>query len=321
VEEPAYVIRFRIRDQAWFGKRIEVHMVNKKRKKQKIVSFLVFVFPALFLYGVFMIVPLAGTIGYSLTDWDGISVSFGWNGLKNYVRLFTKDTVFAESMRVSFVFVAAYTVLVNVLALGLALMLDLAGGKRKQVFKSIIFIPNVVSLIMIAFIWQFIFTKVYGELAIGNGGILPDITWFSKGSTAMLTVIITLLWQSLGYFMVIYIAGVESIDRTYYEAATIDGANYWQRVRGITLPLILPSITVNIFLAVSGAFKTFEIPYLMTRGGPGNSTNLIAYNIYKEAYASNHAGYACAKAVILCLIVMTVAAFQVRAMKRKEIEV
>ena len=84
-------------------------MVNKKRKKQKIVSFLVFVFPALLLYGVFMIVPLAGTIGYSLTDWDGISVSFGWNGLKNYVRLFTKDTVFAESMRVSFVFVAAYT--------------------------------------------------------------------------------------------------------------------------------------------------------------------------------------------------------------------
>lgn len=317
MEESDYVIR----DRVWIWKRIEVLMVGKKRKKQEIISFWVFVLPALLLYGVFMIVPLAGTVGYSLTDWDGISVSFGWTGLKNYVRLFTNDAIFAESLKVSFLFVTVYTVLVNVLALGLALMLDLAGGKRKQTFKSIIFMPNVVSLIMVAFIWQFIFTKVYGELTKGNGGILPDITWFSKGTTAMLTVIITLLWQSLGYFMVIYTAGMESIDRTYYEAAVIDGANYWQRVCGITLPLMIPSITVNLFLAVSGAFKTFEIPYLMTRGGPGNSTNLIAYNIYKEAYSSNHVGYACAKAVALCVIVMTVAAFQVRAMKRKEIEV
>lgn len=295
--------------------------MNKKLKKQTIISFWMFVLPALVLYIIFMIVPLAGTVGYSLTDWDGVSVSLVPVGFKNYIRLFTKDPMFAESLKVSFVFVVTYTVLVNILAFGLALMLDLTGGSRKNIFKSIIFIPNVISLIMVAFIWQFVFTKVYGELTIDRGGILPDITWFSKGSTAMLTIIITLLWQSVGYFMVIYAAGAESIDRTYYEAATIDGANYWQRTYNITLPLMLPSITVNIFLAVSGAFKTFEIPYLMTRGGPGNSTNLIAYNIYKEAYASNHAGYASAKAVILCLIVMTAAIFQVRAMKRKEIEV
>ena len=120
--------------------------------------------------------------------------------------------------------------------------------------------------------------------------------------------------------MVIYVAGIESIDRTYYEAALIDGAGYWQRTFKITFPLMLPSIIVNIFLSISGAFKTFEIPYLMTRGGPGDSTNLIAYNIYKEAYLSNHAGYASAKAVVLCVIVMCIAIFQIRAMKRKEVE-
>ena len=100
--------------------------------------------------------------------------------------------------------------------------------------------------------------------------------------------------------MVIYVAGIESIDRTYYEAALIDGAGYWQRTFKITFPLMLPSIIVNIFLSISGAFKTFEIPYLMTRGGPGDSTNLIAYNI--------------------CVIVMCIAIFQIRAMKRKEVE-
>ena len=98
-----------------------------------------------------------------------------------------------------------------------------------------------------------------------------------------------------------------------------NGKEFEEKIN-ITFPLMLPSIIVNIFLSISGAFKTFEIPYLMTRGGPGDSTNLIAYNIYKEAYLSNHAGYASAKAVVLCVIVMCIAIFQIRAMKRKEVE-
>ncbi|HCS75252.1 MAG TPA: ABC transporter permease [Clostridiales bacterium] len=277
--------------------------------------------PCVFVIYIIYVGSFTGTFIYSITNWDGISVSYEMVGLKNYVRLFTEDAAFRNSLGASFMFVGGYTILVNLIALGLALLLNLISKKIKSIIRSIIFMPNVVSLIMVSFIWQFMFTKVYDELTVVNGGLLPDVTWFSKGSTAMVTIIITLLWQSVGYFMVIYIAGIESIDKTYYEAAMIDGAGYWQRTCRITLPLILPSITVNIFLAISGAFKTFEIPYLMTRGGPGNSTNLIAYNIYREAYMSNHAGYASAKAVILCLIVMFIAFFQIRAMKRKEVEV
>lgn len=283
--------------------------------------FWLFVLPALLLYVLFMLAPLAGTLGYSLSNWDGISVGFEFVGLKNYVRLFTQDSAFRISLLNSFKFVGIYTVLVNLVSISLALLLDAALDKLRGVVRSIIFMPNVISLIMVAFVWKFMFTKVYDELSITKGGFLPDIAWFGSNAAAMATIIITLLWQSTGYFMVIYVAGLQSIDQTYYEAATIDGANYWHNLWHITLPMLMPSITVNLFLAISGAFKTFELPYLMTRGGPGDSTNLIAYNIYREAYLANHAGYASAKAVILCIIVMFVAVFQIRAMKKREVEV
>ena len=293
-------------------------MKEKKKRQVHTASFWMFILPALFLYALFMLVPLLGTVLYSLTNWDGISVIYEFVGIKNYIRLFTNDSAFRSSMAVSFRFVALYTILVNSIALALAVLLDRVNKKLKSFIRSVIFMPNVISLIMVSFIWQFMFTKVYSELA--GDGFFPDITWFSNSATAMVTILITLIWQSVGYFMVIYVAGIESIDRTYYEAALIDGAGYWQRTFKITFPLMLPSIIVNIFLSISGAFKTFEIPYLMTRGGPGDSTNLIAYNIYKEAYLSNHTGYASAKAVVLCVIVMCIAIFQIRAMKRKEVE-
>lgn len=293
-------------------------MKEKKKRQVHTASFWMFILPALFLYALFMLVPLLGTVLYSLTNWDGISVIYEFVGIKNYIRLFTNDSAFRSSMAVSFRFVALYTILVNSIALALAVLLDRVNKKLKSFIRSVIFMPNVISLIMVSFIWQFMFTKVYSELA--GDGFFPDITWFSNSATAMVTILITLIWQSVGYFMVIYVAGIESIDRTYYEAALIDGAGYWERTFKITFPLMLPSIIVNIFLSISGAFKTFEIPYLMTRGGPGDSTNLIAYNIYKEAYLSNHAGYASAKAVVLCVIVMCIAIFQIRAMKRKEVE-
>lgn len=143
-------------------------MKEKKKRQVHTASFWMFILPALFLYALFMLVPLLGTVLYSLTNWDGISVIYEFVGIKNYIRLFTNDSAFRSSMAVSFRFVALYTILVNSIALALAVLLDRVNKKLKSFIRSVIFMPNVISLIMVSFIWQFMFTKVYSELA-GDG--------------------------------------------------------------------------------------------------------------------------------------------------------
>lgn len=288
-----------------------------KYTQKKKRDFWMFVLPALFFYGLFMLVPLIGTCVYSLTDWNGIAEEFHFVGIQNYFRCF-QDSQYRQSLFITIKMVVIYVIAVNVLAILFAVLLESKFIRGRKIFRSIIFMPNAISLIMVAFLWKFMFTKVFNSL--------PDlfsflkISWFGNGTTAMVTIIVALLWQSVGYFMVIYIAGLQSVDTTYLEAAYIDGANGRQRFFRITLPLIMPSIVVNVFVSISGAFKTFDIPFMMTQGGPGNSTSVVAYDIYKEAFLKNNVGYASAKAVLLCILVMFVTYFQIRSSKAKEVE-
>ena len=293
-------------------------MKEKKKRQVHTASFWMFILPALFLYALFMLVPLLGTVLYSLTNWDGISVIYEFVGIKNYIRLFTNDSAFRSSMAVSFRFVALYTILVNCIALALAVLLDRVNKKLKSFIRSVIFMPNVISLIMVSFIWQFMFTKVYSELA--GDGFFPDITWFSNSATAMVTILITLIWQSVGYFMVIYVAGLQNVPNDLIEAAQIDGASPLKTLFSVKIPMVMPSVTICMFLTLTNSFKMFDQNLALTAGAPERETEMIALNIYNTFYGRvGWQGVGQAKAVIFFVIVGILAFLQLKITSSKEV--
>lgn len=288
-------------------------------KKLKSASmFWIFVTPALFFYVVFFVVPLFGNFLLSFTSWNGLTNEYNFIGFNNYINMFTKDKDFINSLIITIKFATIYVIILNVVGLTFALVFD-SKIKFKNIYKSIVFLPNAVSLIIVAFIWQFLFTGVYRDVAEKLG--LSVFSWFETPTTAMVAVIITYLWHGSGYCMLLYVAGLQLINPEYWDAAEIDGANAWSKFWHITLPMIMPSITVNLFISIANSFKIFEIAFKMTQGGPGKSTEFLALNIYREAFSANRVGYASAKAFVLFLLIMLVTYIQLKITKSREVQV
>lgn len=200
----------------------------------------------------------------------------------------------------------------NLLALILALILD-TRMKTRNILRSIFFLPNVLSLIIVAFIWSFIFRL-----------ILPALTgisvWLGSVDLAPYAVLMVTVWQGCGYLMIIYLAGLQTIPVEITEVAAIDGANWWQRLTRVTLPLLLPAMTICLFYSLSNSLKTFDVIMALTSGGPGYVTTPIVLDIYFNAFNNNQFGYATAKAVFLCVIIMLVTGIQLFLMKKREVE-
>ena len=200
----------------------------------------------------------------------------------------------------------------NLLALALALALD-TKLKTKNVLRSIFFLPNVLSLIIVAFVWSFVFRL-----------ILPAITgidvWLGDTNIAPYAVVMVSIWQSCGYLMIIYLAGLQTIPQDILEVAELDGANGLQKFFSITLPLLIPSITICTFYSIANSLKTFEVPFALTSGGPGYSTTNIVLDIYFNSFNLNRFAYGTAKAVFLCLVIMVITGIQLYIMKKKEVE-
>lgn len=294
-----------------------------KLSKQKLFKenlvFFSFVLPALILYVIIFIIPMLGSLAYSFTNWDGIDSAFSFVGFKNYIRAFTGDQRFVQVLGNTMKFALINVLLVNIVAMSLAILLDLK-LRYKNIYRSIIFMPNAISLIIVAFLWQFIYTKIYPEFVKGLGLKILDISWFATGRTAMLAIAVALLWQCVGYYMVVYITGLQTIDSSLMESADIDGASGWKRIRYIILPLIMPSIVVCVFLTIASSFKQFELFFQMTNGGPGSSTEVVSLNIYNEAFIKSNVGYGSAKAVMLSIIVLIFTSFQLKVFKSREVE-
>ncbi|HEX2954230.1 MAG TPA: sugar ABC transporter permease [Bacillota bacterium] len=202
--------------------------------------------------------------------------------------------------------------LANLLALLLALILD--GKLRTRVMlRSIFFMPNVLSLVIVAFIWHFIFML-----------ILPRITgisiWLGSMTLAPWAIIMVSVWQSCGWLMVIYLAGLQTIPTEFQEAAEVDGASWMQRLRFIKMPLLLPALTICLFYSLSNSLKSFDIIFALTQGNPAYSTVPVVLDIYYNAFNLNRFGYATAKAVFLCAVIMIVTGIQLTMMKRREVQ-
>lgn len=293
--------------------------MKAKRSKFKNASMLAFfTLPAMLLIISFILIPLIMALYYSLHDWNGISVDFHFIGLQNYIDLFHEEA-FLTSFRFTFLYMIVTAAGLNILGFLAALALN-RKLKLRNVLRAAYFLPMVICGVSVGYIWNVIVVRLFPNIGVLLGSELLQKNWLSIPGTAFAALIIAAGWQSFGYYMMIYLTGLQGIPPELLEAASIDGAGRFSRFFRITLPLMRPTITVSIFLSIVSGLKSFDLIYALTSGGPYGSTTSIALSIYLDAFKRNLLSYGSAKAILFCLIIMMISLVQVKTMNRKEVE-
>lgn len=272
----------------------------KKLYSNKLVI-LSLVLPGLLLFFFAILAPICLSVYYGFTDYTGMG-SMNFIGWENYKQLF-HDKAFGLSLRNSLLLAIGFICIQHPLAMITAAILDKLGGRAENFFRCVYFIPNVISVAVIAYLWKFIYNPDFGLLnniikAFGGKG---DINWLSY-ENAIWAVLVVLIWHGFGWGMLIYYTGIKNIDPVLYEAAAIDGASPTTTFLKITLPLMKPVIQVNVTMAVISALKQMETVYLLTGGGPGNSTQFAANYLYQQAFKAYKYGYGNAIGVVFIII-------------------
>jgi raffinose/stachyose/melibiose transport system permease protein len=275
--------------------------------------------PAFILFTVFVIYPFASGLYYSLTDWDGITVT-KFIGLDNYLRLF-QDSVFVKASMNTFLVCGVGILIGNPFAILIAILLN-QNLKFKGVLRSAFYIPNVMSMMAVSVLWTLIL-RYEGLLnalldTLGLSDIKKD--WIGDFNTVMPSIIIILFWLGTGVSIIIYLAGLNSIPTEIHEAAIVDGVKPWSSFRHITFPLLMPFITINIFLGLTGGLKLFDLPYVMTGGGPGHASDTIALVIYGYAFKSNLFGYATAAGIVFMIMILAITLIQLKITRSREVD-
>lgn len=297
---------------SYFAGRSGVFM--KKRR----LWFALFVGPILVAFMMVVIVPALLGIYYSFTDWNGIANEAKWVGLNNFKEIFNNKDEFINS----FIFTTKITLVlvfsINITGFSLALLVT-RGLRLSNFMRGIFFMPNLIGGLILGFVWQFIFVKAFDSIGSKLGWEFLQ-GWLSTTSTGFWGLVILMTWKFAGYMMVIYIAALQNIPESLNEAAAIDGANSWQRLRHITVPLMAPAVTIGVFLALSNSFKLFDENLALTAGGPFHSTQMLALNIYSTAFTFNKLGIAQAKALLFLIAVAVITLTQIYFSKKREVE-
>lgn len=271
------------------------------------------------LYLVIVIGPLLYSFFFSLTDWNGFNPNFDFVGLANFERIFS-DPLFFNAIKNTVIWMAIAVTIPAGAGLALALLLH-ERVRGANVYKSLFFFPICLSLAVVGQIWTWIYEPRWGLLNLTLESVgLEQATraWLGNPDTALLAVILAWIWQQVGLAMVIFLAGLTSVPTELTEAAQIDGANYWQALRRVVIPLLRPSTVVVIALAVINSLKSFDIVYIMTRGGPFHSSDTLAMFMYNESFKKYYMGYGSAISVVLFLIALVVIAFYFRQVQAVE---
>lgn len=256
----------------------------------------------------------------SFTNSNGFTDIYDFVGLQNYRDLFMNDRRFSSSFGITILFTILNVVIGNALALLLTFVIE-AGIKGKNFFRTMFFLPYVFALVIIGFAWKFVFTQwlpQFGQ-AIGWNFLVQD--YLGNPNIAIYSVIAMQIWHQLGYYLVIYIAGMQSIDRGLLEAADIDGASVIQKYKNIVIPLLYPAISICLFTGIASSLKVFDAILSLTGGGPGYATEVASLNIYFEAMGdAQRYGYGMAKSIILAIVIFAVTYVQRRFFEKREVE-
>lgn len=291
-----------------------------QKKLSNGLVFGMFTLPALATILLSVEVPFLMSVVYSFTKWNGLDKLPKFIGLANYRELLVNDPQMMSSLwftlRLSFLTV----IFTNVIALTLAVLLD-AKIRGENALRVAFYIPNIISLIVIGYVWRFIFSKGFDSFLQATHLPLFALSWLGNGDMAFISVAVVSVWQAIGFYMVIYIAGLQTVPKDLHEAAMIDGASPVKRFFRVTLPMIMPSVTVCVFYSLSNGLKAFDVIFSLTNGGPGTATTSVALDIYRTAFVVSRFGYGTAKSVMLFILILLLTFFQVRTFKRREVEV
>jgi ABC-type sugar transport system permease subunit len=280
---------------------------------------ILFVLPALILYLVFMVYPFFRSIYFSLTSWNGVTAVKEWVGLANYRELIGDDR-FWLSLQNTVIWVIVGTISPIVIGMLLALLLW-RQPKGFTLFRTIFFMPQVLSTVVIGIVWNWIYNPIFGILNEALDAIgLEDISrgWLGDPDVALYAVLVAAIWATIGFVFVIFLAGLQNVSKDLLEAATVDGANVWQRFWNVTVPQMASVLNVVIALLLIGGFSVFDIVFVMTGGGPANATEVLATYTYKEAFTQNNVGYASALAVVITVISLIASVTFIRLRERQE---
>ncbi len=290
--------------------------------KNKIVSNLHYfmILPATLLFLVFFIYPLIKGIGLSLTDYDGMTKA-KFIGLENFLKFFKDDRAKTDLMN-TIIFALGSAPLLNVFGFLYALLLD-SSFRGKGIVRTIIYLPAVISPLIMGYIWYFILQPGRGFLFSFTEALninISSFNWIGNRYMALWVIIVVNVWQFVGMTMVIYLAGLQSIPEEMHEAGKIDGANYFQRIRYIIIPMMVQPIKINVITNIIGSLSVFEIIMALTDGGPGYSTESLSIYIMRMCYGSS-TGYSTAVAIILFLIILIPVYITFKYINSKEYEV
>ncbi|MEW5798097.1 MAG: sugar ABC transporter permease [Bacteroidota bacterium] len=268
----------------------------------------IFLSPAMGVIGIFFVLPVLAAFVLSFTDFDIYALG-NWDyirfvGFQNYVRII-ETPLFWKALKNTFYFVLVGGPLSVAVSLGTALMLNSKLAKFRSLYRTIYFLPVVSSLIAVAIIWRYLYHPAHGILnyLLSQFGIAP-IDWLGDPDIAMPAIILMAVWKNFGYNMLIFIAGLQNIPDDLYEAAHLDGASWWQQFKEITIPMLKPTTVFVVMITIIGYFQLFAEPYVMTQGGPLNSTTSIVLLMYEQGFRWWSMGYAAAIAFVLFAIIL-----------------
>lgn len=278
---------------------------------------LLFTLPCLIFIGLIFYAPFLSSLYYSLTKWNGIDADVVFIGLDNFKKIFTADSDFWKSLFFTLKYSVLFIILVNLVSLFLATML-VKKMKLANFLRSLFFVPYIMSLILVGFIWRFIFSQGFATLFEKTNLGVFNLSWLGAPNLAFISIVLVSVWQGLGFYLVLYIAGLQTIPDEIIEAASIDGASGVKRFIYVTLPMLKPTIYTCLFMSLINSIKVFDVIMALTNGGPGTSTTSITLNIYKEAFLNNNFGLGSAKSLLLFVLVIVLTQVITRLFNRQE---
>jgi raffinose/stachyose/melibiose transport system permease protein len=275
--------------------------------------------PAVLIMSAFIFYPFIQGIHFSFTNWDGYSEQYKMVGLEQYRRLLG-DPVVLRTIGNTFIYGCGSTLLQNVLGLAYALFLD-QKIRGKGIVRTIVYLPIIISPLIMGYICYFLFQYDSGAAndILHVLGRAP-LDWLSNGTAAVWIITLVNTYQYMGISMVIYLAGLQAIPKEYLEAAALDGASGWSRFRQVTVPLLMPAITISVVYNVIGGLKLFDVIIAMTNGGPGNASQSLSTMMYNLYFAREDAGYAAALGNVMFLIITVVGLGLLRYLRRREVQ-
>ena len=291
----------------------------RRNSTSKLVSASLFVLPALILVLVFSIYPVLMSFRYSFTDWNGVSADYAFVGFDNYKNVISSDE-FKTLFFNTFYLIILYVPVLNILAIFFSVIIyDI--GRAANIYKVILFLPNIVSMVVVGFIWRTIYNPATGPLAyllnaLGCENLVQD--WLGQKETVMPALSVSIIWYAVGFYVLLYLGGLSTVPNELYEAAAVDGITWWQKLFRITLPMISQSITINIIVSTIAILTLFDLPYVLTQGGPGYASQTMALMSYQYAFKAMSQGKAMALAVMLTLITILFAVCELFLLNRKE---